>query len=162
MNFEMTVMSTSKRNLSNKKHELKRNWRFFTTWLRIICLYPLNPNGSKVSSNTISLIIRFGLWVMNVASNISQIFLFYYFGYDSASPSEYWNAVIDYWNWTAHNLAVHYFIVFVALRENHWMQLIKSLQHVDNSMRQYKSKKSSRLKNKCIMGLFYIALTVRI
>ena len=159
----MRVLSNDE---SNKKCFIKRNglvwnWRYFITWLRIISLYPLTENPSKVV-NGISLIVRFGLFVVNVAAHTGQLFLFYNLGYDAALATEYWNAVIDYWNWTAHTLLVHYFIIFVALRKNHWFELNQLLVKIDTFMQPYGSKTSIRLKNRSIMGLLYIIATVSI
>ena len=160
MDCETTVFSSKEHNGSIKKHGLEWNRRYFITWLRIICLYPLNANASKVA-NGIALIIRFGLWVVNLVAHILQLFLFYKLGYETASSTEYWNAVIDYWNWTAHNLAVHCLIFFIELRQNNWMQLNKLLVKNDNAMQHYDSKTSLRLKNRSIWAIVYIVVAVR-
>ena len=162
MDCEMTVLSECEQNslsVKQQQHGLEWNWRYFINWLRFISLYPLTNNPSKVA-NGIALIIRFGLWVVNLVAHILQLFLFYYYGYDTPLATEYWNAVIDYWNWTAHSLAVHYIIIFVALRKNHWMRLNKLLVKIDNAMQGYDAKTSLRLKNKSILALIYITLTV--
>ena len=160
MDRKTTVLSPRKQNCDGKQCGLVWNWRYFITWLRIISLYPLTENPSKVV-NGISLIVRFGLFVVNVAAHTGQLFLFYNLGYDAALATEYWNAVIDYWNWTAHTLLVHYLIIFVALRKNRWFELNHLLVKIDGFMEQYDSKTSIRLKNRSIMGLLYIIATVR-
>ena len=86
---------------SGQNRKLEWNWRYFITWLRVISLYPL----SNVS-NVIALTIRFALWTINLVAHVAQLFLFYKLGYETASPTEYWNAVIDYWNWTVHNILI--------------------------------------------------------
>jgi hypothetical protein len=151
-----------KQNCAVKQCGLVWNWRYFITWLRIISLYPLTESVGSPSKviNGIALIIRFGLFVVNVVAHTGQLFLFYNLGYDAALATEYWNAVIDYWNWTAHTLVVHYFIVFIALRKNHWFELNQLLVKIDHFMEQYDSKTSLRLKNRSIMGLLYIISTV--
>lgn len=141
---------------SGQNRKLEWNWRYFITWLRVISLYPL----SNVS-NVIALTIRFALWTINLVAHVAQLFLFYKLGYETASPTEYWNAVIDYWNWTVHNILIHCLIIFVSLRKNHWMQLIQLLIKNDSTMQRYESKTSLKLKNRSILGLFYIAVAVR-
>jgi hypothetical protein len=163
MDCEMRVLSNSELNKNRgaiKQSGLVWNWRYFITWLRIISLYPLTENPTIVI-NGIALIVRFGLFVVNVVAHVMQLFMFYNLGYDAALATEYWNAVIDYWNWTVHTLVVHYLIIFIALRKNHWFELNHLLVKIDHFMEQYDSKTSLRLKNRSIMGLLYIVSTVR-
>ena len=160
MDCETIVFTTNKEKCAVQQRGLDWNWRYFTAWLRIICLYPLPASASK-AANGIALLVRFMLFLINVGAHVAQIFLFYKLGYETSSTTEYWNAVIDYWNWTLHNLSVHCLIFGVNLRHSKWLQLNKLLVKIDTSMQPYESKTSLRLKNRSILGLVYIAFAVR-
>jgi len=113
--------------------DICNNWWYLSIWMKLIGLYPLTTNDSKVIT-AVSLIMRYALWILNVAANIIQMVLFYenQSSYYENSVSLYWYDVIQYWNWTVHNIGVQSWIILVALRGNKWMKLNNSLTKTDN------------------------------
>ena len=136
-------------------------WRVFT-WMKVIGLYPLSLNDSKVIT-AVSLTLRYGLWVLNVTANIAQIAIFYenqsiYF---ENSASNQWYLVIQYWNWAVHNIGVHSWIVIVVLRKNKWMKLNKSLAKIEKNRQTNRSLiLKDRTQNNQVGIVIFILLLV--
>ena len=122
---------------------------FISTWMCIIGIYPLNSLIHKI----IAIIFRYGLWLLNLLASIAQIVLFYELDYDEKSATEYWNTVIDYWNWSVHNISVHSWIVLFALRKNKWIKFHKKCIKINHQM---------QIKYLNIAGVFYIIFFVKI
>lgn len=138
------------------------NFWYLLTWMRLICIYPPTTNSSHNVLAIIALFIRYGLWVLNLVANGTQMVLFYQVDYYESSPTEYWNTVIDYWNWTVHNIGIHSWIVFLALREHQWPKLtnilMKNNHRLSQSLQQSTGLKIIKYLN--IFGILYIILAV--
>ena len=142
------------------------NWWCFSLWMKPIGLYPLTPNGSNIN-RIIYLSIRYGLWVINLITNLAV------FVNTTETPSsfnskynynqtntKYWNYMIDYWNWSAHNIGAHSCIVLFVTRKNKWIKLIKILAKIDNALQSNQSLIIKQRKRINIAGILFIFLSV--
>lgn len=137
------------------------NW-YLLTWMRLISIYSPTTNSSHNVLTIISLFIRYGLWMLNLVANGTQIVLFYKDDYSGSTSTEYWNTVIDYWNWTFHNISIHSYIIFLALREKQWPKLTNILIKNNHRMQSLQlSTGSKKIKYLNIFGILYIILAVR-
>ena len=143
-----------------KRRNFDWNCWYFLTLMRLIGLYPPAADAS-IAIQRIALIIRYSLWLLNVIINVAQILFFYEMDTSDLSTTEYWNTVIDYWNWTIHNVCIHSWIVFIGLRRNQWAKLTESL--IKNDLRMQLSHLSirfSKMKFVNMLGIFYILAAV--
>lgn len=143
-----------------KRRNVTWDYWYLLTWMRIICIYPPTKDAPSVIQK-IALIVRYALWMAILVSNVLQQILLYKFDYSESSGTEYWNTVIDYWNWTIHNVCILSWIVFIGLRKNKWTQLMESLINNDYRIQPHQSIPFSKLRKLNIIGMFYIFVAVR-
>ena len=132
---------------------------YLLTWMRVISLYPLPSDASRVVRR-INPIIRYGLWIINVTANLAQLVLFYGTDNSDLPTTEYWNNVIDYWNWTIHSVGVYSWIILFSLRENKWTKLTELLIKNDLRMQPHQSVQCSKMRNLNLFGILYILVAV--
>ena len=134
----------------------------FSTWMRIIGIDPsVNEYSNRLMHAIYSIIIRYGLWVDNLVSNIAQMILLYAIEYNEESLTIYWSSVIDYWNWTVHSISIHSWILLIALHKNKWVKLNKLLIKIEKIIRPDQPMIFVNRKKFATAGMCYLFFSVK-